>query len=350
MKTAVIEISTSHEECLYSQALFMENTEIELDVFIHPKLNAQILPYKELFNTIFFVKERKGLFKNIRGSIQLLKSLKAYDLLIFNTASSSKVIRNTVFFLNLYPKIKCIGLLHNTKKLNKSFTQKIISTKIKKYFVLADHLIQSYPKNIKLNSFYPIFFPVSNIVIRKDKNDIWIVIPGRIDLSRRNYSILLNALEKAENLLNIKFIFLGKLLNITEEGSALLSQFKSSKFSSQIVTFDRFIENEEYHAYLSKADMVMPLLKHDNSYLTNKISGSFNLAYAHKKPLLSQDFFNEIDDLAGQTVFYNEENLHSILEKINQRKLKYPAFKNLDKWSFQNQKTSYLNFIDLPQQ
>ncbi|MGS0524635.1 hypothetical protein ACU8V7_04950 [Zobellia nedashkovskayae] len=293
----------------------------------------------------FLLKKKQGYSQNLDSSIKLLKRLKTYDLLIFNTASSSKLIRNTLLLLNLYPKIKCIGLLHNSKKIESSFTQKIISTKIKKYFVLADHLKQTSQSKIKLESFYPIFFPTTNETVQKNENEIWVVIPGRIDFLRRDYMLLLNSLEKIKTLSNIKFIFLGKLLETTKEGNALLLEFKNSKFQNQIIFFNRFIENEKYQAYLSKADMIMPLLKCDTSYLQNKISGSFNLAYAHKKALLSQEFFNQITDFSGNTMFFNRENLHNILEDMDKRKMKCPTFEDLDKWSFKNQKENYLNFL-----
>ena len=346
-KTALVEVSTSHEECFYSQARFMQNTEFELDLYIHPNLNSQIAPYQGLFKNIFFAKEESGLFKKLWSSIQLVKKLKNYDLIIFNTASSSKLIRNTIFLLNLYPKTKCIGLLHNTKKLESSFTQKIISTKIKQYFVLADHLVKSPSRKIKLESFYPIYFPKIKTSIVKKENEIWIVIPGRIDFSRRNYTLLSNALEKVSTLTNVRFIFLGKLLETTKDGKTLLLEFKKSAFFKKILFFDYYIENEEYQAYLSSADFIMPLLKSDSSYLNHKISGSFNLAYAYEKPILTQDFFMDIPDFSEHAIFFHKDNLHLILEELDKRNLKHPAIKQLDKWSFENQKKNYLNFLRL---
>lgn len=286
---------------------------------------------------------KSGSLKKLIQSLKLLRILKKYELVIFNTASSSKIVRNVAFFLNLYPT-KCIGVLHNTERLKSSFTQRIISTKVKNYLVLNDSLSKNHPK-YQIQSFYPIFFPNANGSFEKQKETIWISIPGRIDYSRRNFDLLLDCLANNPRLSNIKFLLLGKLDKKTFDGRKLHDQIHHLGVEGYFEIFDHFIPNDEYHWYLSECEYIIPLLKKHENYLHHKISGSFNMAFAHKKPLLCNVFLKKNKDLEENAYFFTRPTLYALLKDISEHRLSKRSFYLQEKWSYNFQQSKYNTFV-----
>ncbi|MGY0427036.1 MAG: hypothetical protein ACWIPI_09465, partial [Polaribacter sp.] len=277
MKIAFVEFSESHEECIYSQISFLVKDKNNVSLFIHPKIERQIYSYKDLFDEITIVDFNKlNFLKKLRQEFLFAKRISKFDKVIFNTASSSKSVRNTNFFLLLF-NVESIGVLHNIKKIKSSFTQKIISLKIKKYFVLSDFLKEyavKEGKQIKIESFYPIFFPKHTAVhLHKNSNEKWIAIPGRVELQRREYTFLIEALTDKKLLKNSKFLILGNIN--TKDGIFFKEKIISLNLAANFMFFDGFIENDLYYNYLEKSDFVLPLLKNnENSYKKEKISGT----------------------------------------------------------------------------
>ncbi len=346
MKVALIEVSTSHEECLFTQVKFLTDGGHTVDVILHSALQSQISGYQDLCNHChFFEPVPSGFLKKVRQLRVLTKLLKSYDLLIFNTASSSKLVRNLALSLLGY-SVKCVGVLHNAKKLGSSFTQKVISLKIKRYLVLNDAILANAQKtkNIALHSFYPIYFPNVPVIPKKEK-EMWIAIPGRIDWERRDYSTLVSALNGLKPNTPLKFLLLGKLDKATTEGNRLWQLIFENQLEHFFVYFDAFISNDAYHGYLQASDYIMPLLTTSEDYLNHKISGSFNLAFAYQKTLLCKSFFEPLQDLKENSLFYKENGLTQLLDQISNETLPEKATYAQDKWDYAYQKEAYLQFI-----
>ena len=349
MRIGIVEISESHEECIYTQLKFLTDAGHVVDLILNPCLKNQVTPYKSLSNSIeYILPVKNGMGKKLKQQYKLSKLLNSYDLVIYNTASSSKLIRN-VSLLSAFSKVPTVGLLHNTLRLQSSFTQKLISIKIKKYFVLSDFLANTAikKKGIVVSSFYPIFFQETQNSITKPKDTIWISIPGRIDLGRRDYKSLFDSLNKIESLERIQFLILGKLNKQSKEGGLLWNLITESGFQDNFIWFDNFIPNKDYHGYLKASDYIMPLLKNDVNYLKHKISGSFNLAFAYKKPLISKAFFKTIPDLNKNSFFYENNTLSSFLQALDSGDLIAKQSYNDAKWSYEYQKEKYLNFLNI---
>lgn len=348
MRIVILEISTSHEECIYSQVKFLVDSGNSVDLILHKTLQNQIKQYEFLCNQILFLNPlEKSFFHKLSQQRHLLKVIKSYDLIIFNTASSSKIVRNLAFIL-FFSKVRCVGILHNSKKIYSSFTQKIISLKIKKYFVLNDDILKNTPKKsgICLESFYPIFFPYYTNTVKKPNKMKWIAIPGRIDWGRRDYRTLLLALLESKTLANIQFLILGKFDKKSEAGEKLWKLIVAYRLEAYFITFNEFVSNETYHSYLKASDFIMPLLKTESSYLQNKISGSFNLAFAYKKTLLSKVYFKGLEDLNENAVFFEINGLIEVLLKIdNGESVLEGNSYNDEKWEYDFQKRKYLKFI-----
>lgn len=346
MKIAIVELSISHEECIYSQLSFLQNNQFKVSLIVHPVIRNQI-SYDNLVSNIDVINFDK--FKKINSlkeQIKIVKKLSTFDKIIFNTASSSKQLRN-ISLLLLFFKVECIGILHNTKKLKNSFTQKIISCKIKKYFVLSDYLKQNAEVNkskISVESFYPIYFPkIHEKKIKKNKNEIWFCIPGRVEFSRRNYLFLVDQLEKKEISKNIKFLILGNIN--TKEGLSFKRKIDDLDLTDYFVFFERFIENATYYSFIKASDYILPLLKQeDYSYLKYKISGTFNLAYGFKKKIFFNEFYKSIPDLNSNGISYNKENFSQKLNSIDL--LKIDELYSDKKWHHTYQLNKFIKFIN----
>ncbi len=346
MKIAIVELSESHEECLFSQISFLIDAGHEVSLYLHPKVKIQ--DYKHLINNVVIYDfDSIPKIKRFGLQLKLVKELKHFDKVIFNTASSSKSVRNILFFMKAYAT-ECIGVIHSVDKLNKSFTQKIISKKIKKYLALSDLLKDSIVlknKALKLESFYPIFFPLTPKFIKKNENETWICIPGRVYFQRRDYNYLLQKLTNISIPKHIKFIILGNIN--TPDGIILQDKIKENNLDNSFVFFNGFISNELYYNYIHSSDYIMPLLqKNDESYINTKITGSFNLAYGFKKMLLCHTFYKAIPDLNENGIFYDNQNLEEVLNNLHTNNSKeLTTYKN-PKWNYEYQKEKYLNFIN----
>lgn len=343
MKIALVEINNSHDECLYTQLIHLKNQGYKVDGFFHPTIANQVTSFSHLFGEIKIINfENVNFFKRIELIIRLYNNLKQYDKIIINTVRSS-VIRDLMLLLLLNSKTECIGTIHNTKKLNTSFTQKIINLKIKKYFVLADHLKTNPVKNIQTESYYPIYFLNQEYVnLKKNKFEKWICIPGRVEFKRRNYLGLIKMLKNSEINSNIKFIILGNIN--TKDGQIFKAKIKKNKLDDKFILFNQFIDNELYYNYLYSSNYVLLLLHQDSSYLKYKIAGSYNLAYAFKKPLIYREYYKSIRDFKENGISYKDTNFIKIINNLPLTDTKN-IYTN-KKWHYSFQQKKYINFIN----
>ena len=347
MKIALVEIDGSHDECLYTQLLFVKGFSQETDLICASNMKNQV-QYFDSLDAKYFFNFHGSKLKRILSVFKLWRLINKnkYNFVIFNTAQGS-LIRN-LMLLPYSKKINFIGVMHNGNKLIKSGNQRIINKKISKYFVLNEYVksIQKDINNIKIASFYPIFFPkFKNFEIHKNLNEIWISIPGQLQNIRRDYMGLIASLNPKITPLNIKFLLLGKSNN-QNDGTQIKKLIKDKGLESYFIFWERFIPNNEFHSYLNKSDFIMPLVsaKNEPAYLKYKISGSFNLAFAYKKPLLMEDSFSNIDDFKENAIFYNYKDINEIISTLNPIRNTYQN----PKWSFEYQKNNYLEFITKP--
>jgi len=348
MRTAIVELRASHEECIFSQLRFLKDAGHRVTLILHPALAPQIKDYQNLADELVYIDfDKADFFTKLQRQWQLFGILRKFDLLVFNTAHSYSVLRNLSQLLR-FVSTRCVGILHDTKKLHSSSTQRLISKKVKKYFVLNDMLLPTDPSAdpIEVQSFYPIFFPKYEPVPTYKQNEIWIGIPGRIDYGRRSYDFLIDVLAKIPNLKRVKFLILGKVDATDPAGKRLYDSLKDLGRPERFKMFHSFIPNEEYHAYLAACDYIMPLLTQKEEYLEHKISGTFNLAFAHKKPMLCHTFFQDIPDLKENSLFFDAETLPKLISDIDTKNTASPASYADPKWNYRFQQKRYIDFIN----
>ncbi|MCL1943756.1 MAG: glycosyltransferase family 4 protein [Candidatus Azobacteroides sp.] len=219
MKTVIIEFGNSHDECLYSQLLFLKEKGHEVTLVCSEELKKQVEPFSEADEIRFYPFYKKG-FSRMMLLFKLWRFLvkNNFDKIIFNKAQN-KIVQNFLGFP--FPKkTGFAGTIHNPKKLQTSLRQKLITRKIKKYFVLNDYLKEAVrPAGFEVESYYPVFFPqVEVIPLSKEPDEVWICIPGPVDFNRRNYVSLFSALEQKVPDARIKFILLRKCNPESENG------------------------------------------------------------------------------------------------------------------------------------
>jgi len=352
---AVLEITGSHEECIYAQLLHLKNGGYHTLLICSANLEPKVFEFDQADEFFYFdVKEenKKSYFKLLQ--IRALLIRRGVEVVCINSAHG-KLIQN-LLLLPFPRKMKFFGVLHGINKLRKSITQKLISLRIKKYFLLNDYLIQNLYKvphgKLEFESYYPIFFPEFKGTPRIDKPEgqIWVTVPGQVEYARRDYMTLIDAFAKLDNKPDIQFIFLGSWDHRDGNGPELKQRIEALGLT-QYFRFTGYLQNPDFHAIIKASDIIMPLIHPGNDgfekYLIYQITGSYNLAFAHHKPLLMLQAFDQYEDFIENGIFYSLESLPEQLAVLPQliEKIK-PQLYQSPKWTREYQGAKNLAFIE----
>ncbi|MDO6738433.1 hypothetical protein [Wenyingzhuangia sp. 2_MG-2023] len=343
-KIAIIEFDTSHAECIYSQILFLKDT-YNITVFIN-KNSLSIIPDLAYITKKPLELDSKKEIK--KTSIELKQQLISGNFVkvIINSAER-KIFKFLLLFL-FNTKISFWGILHNPNRLKSSLKQKIISKKLKGYFVLSDFIKQNIQKEkltkTKTESTYLIFFDEkvsSNSNVIKSANETWILIPGKVQSIRRDYSFLLQFQEVPKN---IKFIILGNIN--TEEGISFKKELSKTSYSDQFHLFENHVPDTDFYEYIALADFMLPLVHPNNKlfekYIKYKVTGTYNWAYSFQKTMLLEQHFSQNKEFKETSYFYDFRNPKTFFKILENPKKQYSK----EKWSLEHQKNKYLNFIE----
>ena len=350
MKVALIEIGGSHEECMLTQMIALKSINASITLICTPEIKARNPHFEKYVDAILvvdFTQKAWPDFKLILGINHFLKS-NGFQKAVLNTAQGGH-IRNLC--LTAPKSVEFIGIIHTIRKFQGSFTQKIIHRKIRKYLLLSDFLLAkiTIPKKLKVESFYPLDYPGFDLKITKRPSETWITIVGGVENRRKDLTGFLSMLEKTRNE-NIKFVFLGKSDENKEEVLNFKAQIQAMNLSNQVITFKDFIAPDLFNAYLQESDFLCPLIHPETQsaeqYISNQISGAFNLAYSYQIPLLIHESYNEIEDLQHSSVFYNLSNFDAILTNAIENRGEIVAkITAVEKWKKQYQQEKFIEFI-----
>lgn len=351
-KVALLELGGAHTECLYSQLLFLKTGGYHISLICNEKLRTQASALTLADEQLYFpLPETNGseLWKQL---IKVRRHLVRAGIrrIIFNTAQSNRV-RNLL--LLPFPKgTTFAGTVHQVEKLRNSGSQRSITRKVKKYFVLNDYLLpeaKHAAPSASVSSYYPIFFQTEHDVnCSKPAGELWVCIPGHIEYKRRDYETLIAAWASITGKPNVKFI-LGNAA--TKDGNSLKSGLKELSIEKDFVLFNGFVSDAVQHAYLAQCDAVMPLIHPEKGeqsiYLSGQISGNFNLAFGHRKPLLMHNAFADFDDFKQTALFYKPADFADFLTTLPENLVALPAglYQN-EKWTLEYQTKHYLDFIN----
>lgn len=269
--------------------------------------------------------------------------------MIINTAQGGH-IRNLC--LTAPKGIEFIGIIHTIRKFQGSFTQKMIHRKIRKYLVLSDFLLEKItpPKGIRVQSFYPLEYERFNLELEKDSQETWITIVGGVESRRKDLEGFAAMVQSVQDR-KLKFIFLGKSDENKEEVINFKQKMKEIDLLDQFVFFDDFIAPDLFDAYLSRTDFLCPLIHPETpsaeQYISNQISGAFNLAYSYRIPLLIHQEYESVEDLKRSAFFYKPDTFQqTLVNAIACRSEKIREIESVKKWNKDFQREQFLSFVN----
>lgn len=355
-RVALIELSESHGECIYSQILFLHPEVSSLHLILHEKQADQTNFRFENINR-FFINTGDTLKQRLLAYFKIRKYLlnNKIDTVIFNTATG-RIIQELLFVLP--GKLRYFGTIHDGRKLVKSSTQKSITKRIKKYFVLNDfikrYLTEKGINDKPIETYYPVYFPPLPFEkLDKGAGDFWIIVPGKVEQKRRNYLSLINQLKSNPLPPQIKFILLGPSRHFNGDGKIIEEELNKYNLGENFVLFEEYISNKTYFSYINKANLIMPLVEPGNeffnTYKYSQITGAYNIAFGFGIPLLFHEDLNHIEDLDRFGIEYNESTLiESIRFLFDNPDLSLNISKAITsekKFQLEYQSAKYLNFI-----
>lgn len=350
---ALIELGGSHTECMHLQIYALKKHAYNVFLICNESLFNDF-PDKNLFSGYQLHSFNSSIKSQISTVLKVRKFLKQNDIntVVFNT-SEITIVRNLLIFS--LPKVKnYIGIVHNGKYLESSSTFKLMSKKMKKYFVLSNDIKKGLNsmQNIEVESFYPIYFPCySKVPLEKKENSLWITVPGSMSPKRKDLSSLLNAIEKKTLNSCIQIILLGALPN--NEYPEIMDRIMQLSKTNNIVLFNTRISNEVFASYIEKSDLIMPLVHPGTNdfYGEYRISGAYNLAYGYKIPLLLEESLSTSDDFSNIALYYNTNNIVERLNEIADNKAELfkckEALLTHSIYNLENQVKAYINFLQL---
>lgn len=355
-KAALVEIYDSHDVNLYAQLAFLKAGGYETTLICSQNLANEVKDYDTGQENVFVAcTGKKGLaLLSALWAVRNEIVNRGISIVIFNTAHSTP-IRNLC--LMPFPKrTRFFGTLHGVNKLQGSISQKIISRRLGKYFLLSDYMLQkalSMPHGkLQFSVFYPIFHPAFPLtaVAEKPDGELWIGIPGAVEYKRRDYDALVRNFAKLEKKPRVRFLILGNGSHPHGNGASLKELIASYGLQEYFLFYDGFVPNDIFHAYLQQCDALMPLIHPINAdmekYLENQISGTFNIAFAYRKPLLMHEYYNRYEDFRENGVFYNLDNMSAVIAGIKEllAAASTGRYQNI-KWTFDYQALHYNQFL-----
>ncbi len=247
---------------------------------------------------------------------------------------------------------RIIGVLHGLEKITKSFSQKLLSLKIRNYYLLSEHLYKQCPTTgyMHFSYFYAIFFPpFPKMKILDKKDQFWIAIPGQLEYKRRDYASLVSHLDKTLDP-RVRFLLLGSHNHNGGDGLRLKKELQEKGIEDYFIFFDTFIDDAVFHNYLQASDCIMPLVFKQSRYFNLAISGTFNLAFAHKKVQLMHKSYQANTEFRSGAIFYEHYEITELINTLVQdhQLLTHEerTLKNDPRFSLEEQKKHYLKLIE----
>ncbi|MCE3295083.1 MAG: hypothetical protein K0R65_797 [Crocinitomicaceae bacterium] len=351
-RVALVEFGGSHDECMHTQIHALKNKGCEIFVVTTSEVLDRNPFWKDWVHEIKLI----AFSRKKRADFALMMSLNRYftensiSRVVLNTAQGGHV-RNLCLFAPR--KVEFFGIIHTIRKFQGSFTQKLIHQKIKKYLLLSDDLLAkvNVPKGLEVQSFYPVYYPQFGLQAPKGEKETWITIAGGVEDRRKDLKGFVNMLKNLEKK-QVKFIFLGKSKAESEEFERFREELEQIGKIGRVQFFFEFVTAELFDAYMRKTDFLLPLVhpgtRSAEQYITNQVSGMFNLAYGYQVPLLLHEEYASEPDFGPSAFFYHPERFNEALQTaLDGRESKIEQIKTVEKWKTAYQEESFCRFLGL---
>ena len=355
-----------HSRFLHTMCKICKRPYTDVTVFTTEKIWSEVT--KHDINSSMYDVVLKPHFMNHRDFIEhICKICNNFNIMILfiNTIRENYVYLKD--YKNFNPKAKVILTIHNVnswlgKGLHFNFSKSFHTIP---YFILDSMISRQYikkyllPKIYAFNGIYPPLVryisslgfdkPVFNfpfyfhegITITKRRDDkIVFVIPGSIDKKRKDYHMVLDVFENFTD--EVMLILLGR--PIASYGKSVVKRCKKMK---NVVFFEDYVPEEEYHAIMSTScDFILAEIRERSCGLgvieeiagkTKAFSPPFE-AISHGKPLIISSRYPIDDRLKTSTFKFSNRNelkevIDSIAEMNNIAGLKEAAKNNAKKFS-----------------
>jgi hypothetical protein len=346
---ALLEIGGSHDECLLSQMHAIKSTGRKILLITFTEILERNPEFNNYIDDTLFVDMSGSKRERAKEVSRIWKKIKASkcEKVVLNTAEG-----NLIRFLclkALFSKIEFIGIVHSTRKFERSFTQSIINKKVKKYFLLSENLLSSIspPAKIKVDYFYPLRFPKIDVVLEKKQKTI--VIIGGVERRRKDMDGFVEIAQQVERD-DVQFIFLGKSDPTLEDVKDFQAAVTDKGLKDKVKTYDHFVSQSDFIAQIQNADLILPIV-HPNTrsaeeYFKSRISGAMSVSFGYKIPMMLHQGYAEIEEMKVASFYYNMENfgkkLDQALDNIETKRAEMLAHPNY-RVEFQEEK--YLDFL-----
>ena len=288
-------------------------------------------------NYTFHQSFNKVLSKSLWDFI-ILNTVDSRHLLIYfllKKVSNTKVLLNVHAINNFFKPTINLNIRINIRTIGK----KLLKRKIDGYIVNAYEMKMYLEKNCLTEK--PVFWlpPVIYNPLpapqQSTNSTFTILIPGTIDVRRRNYDLVLTIMHEyqLEGQNPIKFIFAGKPHDIY--GSEIIAKCKElAVMGFDIVYFEEEIPEVLFQKLVSEADVILSPLKsqisiHDNieeTYGITQGSGNIYDAIRHAKPFILPFLVQKVEAIKSSCLTYQTKTeLKEVLNMLflNKQKLSY---------------------------
>lgn len=339
-----------HQETIPSQVLMLLEAGYDVHLILNEKLWDEQLLGKFRDRIHLTLLSRTHLLpQKIISILKIRKYIREHGIeyLVLNTLDSN--FNN--FLLRLNPDVHAIGIVH---QVHRFITRKMHRNNlklVKGIATLSSYTLRYFRNNFdhagRSTCFYPIYFNDANGVAERSQGaEVRIVIPGQLDLKKRDYHQLITHVEKYKKSggSGVKFFLLGNIRN--NDGPEILEAIRMKELEEFFFWREEFIPYKEFFSILQDSDYILPLLSHSivnhDHYLQSQISASFNWAYAFKKKLLVQDDFRSIVETQN-AIFYSDTDLYKVLGSLERPASVYHIPPHFE---FRIQQEAYLSLFE----
>ncbi len=346
---ALVEVGGSHDECLLTQLQALNEFGCDVVMVCTQDIrerNPAFEPLVSHFHIVRFSGSKTNRFQEVRRALRFMEQ-EGVTRAVLNTAQGD-LIRNLAV-LALFSSIEFTGIIHTTRKLKGSFTQRVIHRKVRKYLLLSEYLLSTVPapKDIRLDYFYPIVF--DGIRERESHEGLPVAIIGGVERRRKDIDGFCRMLEQLDN--SVHFTFLGKSDPSHPDVQWLEIRLQEMGRRHQVTLYHEFVSHEKFNRQLAKTDFILPLVHPDtpsaDQYFRNQISGAMTVAFGYKIPLLVHEAYAHIEEMKFASFYYSLEKFGEVLNAADTGS-KQEEMENAPACSPEIQKERFRNFVLTP--
>ena len=319
----IIEMNICHNETIPGYCKYLKNLGYNVEILVNRFSETDFLNIDNIKVWKFSFMDMLTLFSTV--------DFTKYERIIFNSKIIYTITEENLFEIcNNIPfgQKENLYVQHHLERIDDDSAKQIVLANPSKLDNLEKFIVN------------PHYF-VENTQHNKNNKTIFATI-GEISLKRKNFPLLIDAIEKLleQNINNFQVVVIGftNSVKIPE------------KVSPYIKILGRLTFAQMYEE-LKKVDFILPLLdksiEEHKRYIKNGTSGTFQLAYGFIKPCIIQKCFAdkyELNDMNSFIYEENEEFCQSLAKAIKMTNKEYQnMYKHLEDTSLRIQKQSEIN-------